>query len=63
MNSKLTFLTFHLFNSTDSFNKKMATSSKGCKPDNIELHNSLKLCFTNIGGLPPNFMECESFLE
>ena len=41
----------------------MATSSKGCKPDNIELHNSLKLCFTNIGGLPSNFIECEFLLE
>ena len=37
--------------------------SKGCKPDNFEPHNSLKLSFTNIWGLRSNFVECESFLE
>ena len=37
--------------------------SKGCKPDNFEPHNSLKLSFTNIQGLHSNFVECESFLE
>ena len=37
--------------------------SKTCKPDNVESHNSLKLSFTNIWGLPSNFVECESFLE
>ena len=36
---------------------------KGCKPDNFEPHNSLKLSFTNIRSLPSNFVECESFLE
>ena len=41
----------------------MAILSKGCKPDNSELHNSLKLNFTNIQGLPSNFVEYESFLE
>ena len=37
--------------------------SKGCKPDNFEPHNSLKLSFTNIRGLRSNFVDCESFLE
>ena len=41
----------------------MAISSKGCKPDNFESHNSLKLSFTNIYSLHSNFVECESFLE
>ena len=41
----------------------MALLSKGCKPDNFEPHNSLKLSFTNIRGLRSNFVECESFLE
>ena len=41
----------------------MAILSKGCKPENFELHNSLKLSFTNIRGLCSNFVECESFLE
>ena len=41
----------------------MAILSKGCKPDNFEPHNSLKLNFTNIRGLRSNFVECESFLE
>ena len=36
---------------------------KACKPDNFELHNSLKLTFTNIQGLHSNFAYCESFLE
>ena len=35
--------------------------SKGCKADNFESHNSLKL--TNILDLCSNFVECESFLE
>ena len=34
----------------------MAILSKGCKPDNFEPHNSLKLRFTNIRGLPSNFI-------
>ena len=41
----------------------MAILLKGCKPNNFESHNSLKLCFTNIRGLHSNFVECESFLE
>ena len=41
----------------------MAISSKACKPDNFELHNSLKLSFTNIRGLRSNFVDCESFFE
>ena len=39
----------------------MVILSKGCKPDNFELHNSLKLSFTNIQGLHLNFVDCESF--
>ena len=41
----------------------MAILSKGCKSDNFEQHNSLKLSFTKIRGLCCNFVECESFLE
>ena len=41
----------------------MALLSKPCKPDNFELHNSLKLSFTNIQGLRSNFVYCESFLK
>ena len=41
----------------------MAILSKGCKPDNSESENSLKLSFTNIQGLPSNFVDFESFLE
>ena len=41
----------------------MAILSKGCKLDNFESHNPLKLSFTNIPGLRSNFNECESFLE
>ena len=41
----------------------MAILSKACKPDNFESHNSLKLSFMNIRGLPSNFVDCESFLE
>ena len=43
--------------------ESMAILSKGSKPDKFELHNSLKLSFTNIQGLRSNFVECESFLE
>ena len=32
--------------------------SKGCKPDNFESHNFLKLCFMNIWGLYLNFVDC-----
>ena len=38
-------------------------SSKGRKPDKFELHNSLKLSFTNFQGFHSNFVECESFFE
>ena len=41
----------------------MAILSKACKQDNFELHNTLKLSFTNIQGLRLNFVDCESFLE
>ena len=41
----------------------MAILSKGCKPDNFQSNNSLKLSFTNILGLRSNFVDCESFLE
>ena len=41
----------------------MAILSKGCKPDNFEPNNALKLNFTNIRGLRSNFVECEAFLE
>ena len=41
----------------------MAVLSKGCKPDSFELHNSLKLSFTNIRGLRSSFVDCESFFQ
>ena len=41
----------------------MATLWEAYKPDNFELHNSLKISFTNIWGLHSNFVDCESFLE
>ena len=41
----------------------MAILPKGCKPDNFEPHNSLKLRFTNMWGLCSNFVQCEFFLE
>ena len=41
----------------------MAILSKGCKPDNFESYNSLKLSFTNTRGLRQNFIESEYFLE
>ena len=41
----------------------MAILSKTSKPDNFELHNSLKLSFMNIQSLHLNFVDCESFLE
>ena len=41
----------------------MAILSNACKPDNFQLHNFLKLSFTNIQGLHSNFVDCESFLE
>ena len=59
MNSKSTLLFFDLFLTQWI----IAILSKGCNPDNFELHNTLKLSFTNIWGLCSNFVECESFLE
>ena len=41
----------------------MVILSKGCKPDHFESHNSLKLTFMNVRGLPSNFVNCKSFLE
>ena len=41
----------------------MAILSKACKPGNFELHNSVRLSFTNIRDLCLNFVDCESFLE
>ena len=41
----------------------LAILSKGCKPDNFESNNSLKLSFSNIWGLHLNFVDFESFLE
>ena len=41
----------------------MIILSKGCKPDNFELHNCLKLSFTNIWVFYSNFVDCGSFLE
>ena len=41
----------------------MAILPKVCKPDKSELHNSIKLSFTNIQGLGSNFVDCEFFLE
>ena len=39
----------------------------GCKPNNFESHNSLKLSFTNIGVLRSNFPDilvpCETNLD
>ena len=41
----------------------MAILSKTSKPDNFEVHNSLKLSFENICGLRSNFVHSKSFLE
>ena len=41
----------------------MTILSKTCKPDNFEWHISLKISFTNIRGLGPNFVDCQFFLE
>ena len=37
--------------------------SKACEADNFELHNFLRLSFTNIQGLCSNFVDCKFFLE
>ena len=41
----------------------MVILSKGCKPDHVEQHNSLKFSFMNIWSLHSNSIECESSLE
>ena len=41
----------------------MTILSKACKTDNFQLHNSLKVGFTNISGLRSNFVDCQSLLE
>ena len=41
----------------------MAILSKGCKLDNFQWHNSLKLSFINIWGLHLNFVDCQFFFE
>ena len=41
----------------------MAILWNACKPDNFELHNSVKLSFRNIWGLRSNFVDYEFFLE
>ena len=41
----------------------MVILSKGCKPDNFESYDALKLSFMNILGLHSNFDDCKSFLE
>ena len=42
---------------------EMTILSKGRKPDNFESHNSLKLSFTNIRGLPLNFVKCDDSID
>ena len=39
----------------------MAILSKACKPDNFELHNYLKLSFTNIWGHCFSSVDFKSF--
>ena len=41
----------------------MVILSKAYKPDNFELHNSLKLSSMSIWGLHLSFVDCKSFLE
>ena len=41
----------------------MAILSNGCKRDNFESYNFLKLSFTNIGGLHSNIVDYESSVE
>ena len=41
----------------------MVILSKRRKPDNFEFHNSLKLGFINIWGLPSDFLGCKFFLN
>ena len=37
--------------------------SKACKPDNLELYNSVKLSDMNFWGFHSSFSDCESSLE
>ena len=53
--SQPTFLFLTFFNTVNY--------GQGCKLDDFELHNSLKLSFTYIWGRCLNFVDCESFLE
>ena len=41
----------------------MVILSEECKPDNLELHSSLKRSIRSIGGPHSNFVDCESFLK
>lgn len=45
------------------FLNEIAIVSKVPEASNFELHTSLSLGFTNIRGLPSNFVSCESFIE
>ena len=59
----LTYLKLMNYKAKFLFKKNAMYFSKACKPDNFELHISLKLSFTNIRGLRLSFDDCESFLE
>ena len=41
----------------------MAILSNEHEPDDFESHNCLKLSFTNVWGLCPKLVDCESLLE
>ena len=56
-------LTVYLSISDIFLTQSIMAISKGCKPENFESLNSLKLSFTNICGFLLNFVEYESFLE
>ena len=57
-------VTAYLFNFKQfQLNELWTILSKACKPDHLELYNSLKLSFMNIRGLHLNVVGCESFLE
>ena len=59
MNSQPMFLFLTYFELTELW----PYYQKGCKPDNLESHNSLKFSFTKIQGLCSYFVDCESFPE
>ena len=59
MNSQPTFLFLTYF----KLHELWPCCSKACKPNNFELHNSLKLSLTNIRDLRLNSVDCESFFE